>query len=473
MNLSSAISTALGGLGDTTRRLGIASGNIANATTEGYAARRAVTEDGPAPRVVAARRTDPQLTALRRGADSEAAAAKVRAEALVRLADGVGEYGDAGSLAERSAALGRAFSALGDDPASLARQENAASAARDLAKGFREAEAGVRGVRAGADAAIGRLVAGINDDLAEIATLNRRVVRARALGQDATALEERRESRIDAIGAALPLRLQDRPDGSVEVRTAEGVLLAEREARRLDFTPAPAVTPAMTRAGGALSGLRIGERDVTPGGGSAQAVEGGALAAHFAVRDDLAPALQADLDAAAADLMARFEAPGLDPTLAAGAAGLFTDRVDPLGAPPPPGLAGRLEVNAALDGTPWRLRDGLGAAAPGPAGASVLPRALAAALAERRPGPDGTLADASGPLAAIAERASLARIDAEDAETAAATTRATQAEAEGAVRGVDAEAELAHLVTLERAFAANARVLETTSRMLDALESIK
>ncbi len=75
------------------------------------------------------------------------------------------------------------------------------------------------------------------------------------------------------------------------------------------------------------------------------------------------------LDGMARDLYERFADPALDPTIAAGDPGLFTDRGAAFDPADEVGLAGRIAVNAAVDpaqgGQSWRLRDGIYAAAPG------------------------------------------------------------------------------------------------------------
>ena len=73
------------------------------------------------------------------------------------------------------------------------------------------------------------------------------------------------------------------------------------------------------------------------------------IAGHFQVRDQITLTMQDQLDRFAADLIARFEDPTVDPTLAAGDAGLFTDAGGVLNPANLEGLAGRLVLNPLAD----------------------------------------------------------------------------------------------------------------------------
>jgi len=273
-----------------------------------------------------------------------------------------------------------------------------------------------------------------------------------------------------------------RAGGVIELTTAEGLFLADTRAERIAFTPTPIITAPMRYDGGAgaLSGLTLNGVDITPGGPGTQAISGGALAGQFAIRDAIAPEFSDRADALAADLIGRLSAPGLDPTLAPGAPGLFTDAgaaYDPLSLP---GLAGRIRLNAAADpqagGDPALIRDGLGAAAPGPAGNGDLPRALLDALTSigsttAVPGLPSALSFGDT-VAGLAELTAVARVSAEGEVTAVSSSRETLAAAEAGAIGVDSDAELQALIQIEQAYAANVQVIQTAARMLDELMEI-
>lgn len=143
------------------------------------------------------------------------------------------------------------------------------------------------------------------------------------------------------------------------------------------------------------------------------------------------------------------------------------------------GLSARLDLNASVDparnGLLTRLRDGLGAVSPGPAGRSDHLLALQRALSDLRTPASGAFTAAPKSLSALAalavDRISQTRLDAE-ADATRATARAATLQQLQAADGVDTDAELQDLMQIEKAYAANARVLQTVDDMLATLLGI-
>jgi flagellar hook-associated protein 1 FlgK len=231
----------------------------------------------------------------------------------------------------------------------------------------------------------------------------------------------------------------------------------------------------MTQALGGLSGITINGRPYDTAG-SASPILGGTLGGLFALRDELAVAAQGKLDAVARDLVERFSASGLDPSLLPGAPGLFTDAGAAFLPTDETGLAGRLRLNAAADpdqgGALFRLRDGLGAATPGPPGYGALLSALHAALAGARPLSStgfapGTrsFADLAGDLMSDSSALRLAA-EADQSFSGARLTALTDLEAQN---GIDTDQEMQALLVIEKNYAANAKVIQTVNDMIDTL----
>lgn len=489
MSIASALTNALTGLTATAKLAEVSSGNLANALTEGYAARRASLA-ASAPAGVGSgvsvigieRAAQPELTSARRIADGDLAGGQTRLDALVRLERSLGEVGGADSLAVRVRTFESALRQLAETPELAPRQSAAVEAARGLAVKLNRISTESARVRQTADTEVARQVEEVNTALGKIAALNRQIQMFSASGRDAVSLVDERERLIDRVASIVPIREQPRANGVVEIATAQGLMLADTRAQRIEFTPTPVIAPAMRYDGGtgALSGLTLNGVDITPGGPGPQAVTGGALAGHFAVRDRIAVAVADRADALAGDLIGRVAAPGLDPTLAPGEPGLFTDD----GAAHDPanlaGLAGRIRLNAAVDpatgGDPARLRDGIGAATPGPATDASLPRALLDALTARAsvtpvPGLSPALSFSES-AAGVIELAAIERVSAESEAAAFASARETLAVAEAGSIGVDSDAELQAMIQIEQAYAANAQVIQTAARMLDRLLEI-
>ncbi|MDO8882678.1 flagellar basal body rod C-terminal domain-containing protein, partial [Pseudotabrizicola sp.] len=167
---------------------------------------------------------------------------------------------------------------------------------------------------------------------------------------------------------------------------------------------------------------------------------------------------------------------GVDTTLAPGAAGLFTDiggGFDPLDEV---GLAGRIRINALVvpeqGGALWRLRDGLGAATPGPGGFAAHLTSLASSLSAPRTQVSGGLSigarSLSGFASDIASLQSVARLGAESG-TAFATARSDTLRSALLRDGVDTDQEMQNLLLIEQAYAANAKVVQTVDDMIKIL----
>jgi flagellar hook-associated protein 1 FlgK len=227
----------------------------------------------------------------------------------------------------------------------------------------------------------------------------------------------------------------------------------------------------MTLASTALSGLTIDGRSA--GSDGVDSLSGGAIGAAFTLRDQTLPTFGARLDAMARDLIERFEDPDTDPTVGATDPGLLTDdgaRLDPADTV---GLASRIKINDDVHAESLSLlRDGVGATAPGPAGDSAQIRRWLGALGEARSlsvgGRSGSAATLAGGLAA---EVGAQRLAAEENESFANARWSTLRESELA-GGVNSDQELQMLLQIEKAYAANARVIATVDQMLQRLLEI-
>lgn len=484
MSMSSTLSSALSGLNVSSRQAELVSSNIANATTEGYARRELQitarsSGSGQGVEIVGTQRiTNAALTGDRRIAQAGAANSDVRADFLARVEAAIGDPGEDGSLTARIAEFDSALIAAASRPDTDSRLAEVVQTGAQLARHLNDATAMVQDARSRADSTISQQVSRLNDTLKGLADMNRQIQRLTALDRDASALMDKRQQMIDGISDLVPLREVDRGQGQIALYTTGGaVLLDGGRPATVGFTASGLVTPEMTLASGGLSGLTVNGKPVgtEPGG----LMAGGAIAAQFALRDQIAPDAQAALDAVARDLVERFAPPGPDTTLGATDAGLFTDNGAALDPADEVGLAGRLDINALVDpdrgGALWRVRDGLGAAAPGPAGASTLLVALQDALAQgRQPASGGVtpgLRGHAGFAGEIVSQIAQDRLGAE-AEASYTTARADALTVEELEGGVDTDRELQDLLVIEKAYAANARVIQTVGDLIDILLGI-
>jgi flagellar hook-associated protein 1 FlgK len=482
MSISSALSNATSGLSVASRRADVVSNNIANALTPGFAKRNVhvsakvlagngagVQFDG------VTRAVDSALTGDRRLAESASSRDQVVASAYASFNSALGEPDDSFSLFAQYQNLESSLRSLSQTPESQSLQAQTLDAAKALISKFHDLSGQAQSARLNADGQIAQEVDVINNTLKEIEKLNTAISAASAGGRDATALEDQRKVLIDQVSQSIPVREVQRDRGKVDLITDEGVFLIAGTAREITFSRANTIGPDESLAGGDLSGLSVDGADITPGGGGSFAIGQGSLAGLFAVRDQVAPDFQTKLDGLARDMIERFE--GIDPTLAAGSPGLFTDAGAAFDPTAEIGVSARIAINAAADpdqgGAAWRLRDGLGAVAQGPAGAAGIITAGLDALTALKAPPAGTgqsgFLSAANVAANVTSSIGQARITSETQLAASSARTQSLIDAEQSATAVDSDQELQKLLLIEQAFAANARVIQTADEMMRRL----
>ncbi|MCV6597409.1 MAG: flagellar hook-associated protein FlgK [Mangrovicoccus sp.] len=484
MSLSSALSNAISGMTAASRSTDIIASNLANAMTEGYRTRELEVTSrwqgtgGGVQIVGVTRHVDQVALQDRRNADADLARIDTQTGFLGLLEARIGLPGEPGSLDDRLAQLDAAMISAISGPDSESRLGEVVERLKDVTTHLGDLSDFVQDSRARADAAIAKDVATVNTALQQIEDLNGKIRRYTAAGEDVSSLLDQRQQLIDSMAEIIPVRELDRGEGVVALMTPQGAMLLDGKAAQLNFTPATAMDAGLSLAGGQLSGISIGDTPINLGE-APHDLDGGRLAANFDIRDEFGPDAQAQLDAVARDLIERFADPALDSTLAPGDPGLLTDSggaFDPL---TELGLAGRIEVNAAVDpaqgGELWRLRDGLQASSAGPIGDANLLTALRDAFqADRVP--------ASGNFSGIARSAqSLSsdmlsslggQLQSLEVELSFVTTQHAallQIELEN---GVDTDQEMQKLLVIEQAYAANARVIQVIDEMFTILSRI-
>ena len=480
MSLSSSLSTAISGLNVTARRAEIVSSNIANASTPGYAVRSLeVTsqQNGGGVRAVSVTRSsDPILLAQRRSSDAEYQAASARADFHRGLASAIGQPQDPNSLGASVVRLETALVDAASRPESPAALTEIANEGQRLATKINLISAQIGEARQNADTQIGLTVTRLNAALEQVADINKEIVQMTGQGRETASLQDQRQQVIDQIAQEIPLTEVDRGRGQLALYTAGGLTLLDgSNVAEFGFSSRAMITPDLSVGAGTLSQLTVNGREVDALA-DRSFVGGGRLAALFEVRDAIAPAAQGQIDAVARDFIDRFQSVSADPTLATGDAGLFTDgggNFDPL---LELGVAGRINFTPLADpaqgGDISLLRDGLGAAVQGPVGDATQLQRLAQALADGRATVSGGFTGASRSAAILTSdllsMASVELADQETRESFAASLNQTL-RTEELRNGVDTDTEMRQLLVIEQAYAANARIIETISEMLDTL----
>lgn len=480
MSLSSALSNALSGLTASARGASVISSNLTNAMTEGYAARgltlssRSWGADGGVSVEGITRRVDQALLGERRGADAELSASEVQNRYLARISAVAGDPTDAHSLTALLAEFESTLIAAAALPESEIRLTAVADAAADVANGLNKLSSTVQSLRAEADRSVNTQVQRLNDALGEVETLNRSIIAARGQGREHAGLLDQRQALIDEISTIVPVKELPRDMGSVALVTPGGAVLLDGEAAEVSFTPRNTVAAHMTVENGLLGGLSVNGSaiDVGPDG----PISGGALGATFLVRDQTLTAVQGELDTIALDLIQRFET-GVDPTLPPDASGLFTD--SGAVASSATGIAGRIALNATVDpskgGEVWRLRDGLSATSPEASGNSEILQAMLDGLSATKAPATTSLGAVERDLATLFSdfhsALGLRESNAEQ-QTSFASARQSELKEMELSFGVDTDAELQHLLMVEQAYAANAKIIQAVDEMLQRLMEI-
>ncbi len=511
MSLDLALTIARSGLASIQRNLAQTAQNIANAETPGYT-RKTVPQQAMAVADLplglrnadAGRAVDTALVNQLNGSRGTVAAATVR-EALLRgIEQAHGAAGDGATLGDAVSALGDAFTLLRAAPADAGQQHAVLVAATTVTTRLGDLSRAIGTARQQAQDGIVQEVASANAALREIATLTLQI-RANPAGGSAD-LEDQRDRAIGSLGESLEVQAVHRPNGEVMLIARGGIVLPLDPDRDVLGTAQATAGPETYRgAGGSLPGITLNGSDVTG------QVTGGRLGEYLALWDRVLPRYQAETDLVAANLADRFARQGLV---------LFTD-ADGTTVPDPAqpyagsaqiGLAGRLRLGQAVTAAPRLLRDGTDVVAgspggpmggptaftPNPAdgpagftglldrvldyslGAEAAPGVAWAAIAGAGLGPDGTLRSPFAPSATLAGYANAVTVAQLGDRAAATAAKAGAAGLQGALEarfaagsGVDVDAEMAGMVTLQTAYAANAKVISTLQSMWDALFAAK
>ncbi|MDD9738279.1 flagellar hook-associated protein FlgK [Marinovum sp. SP66] len=481
MSFSGSLSNALSGLRVSSLAAEIVSSNLANATNAAYATRdleisvRARGAAGGVGVVGVTRSVDPTLMGEWRRARASTAELSTGNGYLARVEQVFGTPETPGSLADLMTRFEAALVSAAARPDLSIRLDAAVSSAGAVAGALRATSSELQALRTEIDGRIGQTVTDLNAHLARLADLNSRIISAEASGAPSQSLHDLRQDGIDKISEIVPLRVFPRDNGAVALVSTTGTVLLDGVAAGIDFSATNAVTEFRTLANGGLSGLSVDGFDI-PASGAASRIGGGSLAALFDLRDETLPGYQTEIDALARNLVDRFQDSGLDPTLGAGEAGLFTDAGQAFDPVNETGLARRIALNPQVDpeagGASWRLRDGLQAAAPGNSGDGTVLLSMIDRLTEARTVASGSQIGLSGTAASLTATllsGVAAELTGNEDRLSYAAARSTELTEQKLRSGVDTDTELQKLMQIEKAYAANAQVLRTVDEMIEVL----
>ncbi|WP_296640164.1 FlgK family flagellar hook-associated protein [Roseinatronobacter sp.] len=475
MSLGIATNTAMGGIRMTALGTRLVAENLANAEVDGYGVRSLV----PSSLLVnnrnmpIQREVNPVVLGAARRAESAHLHTEIRHAGMVDLERTFGLPGESGSLNSLVTQLDSSLRQAASMPDSDAALHSVAQDAGRLVAKFNATESAIQSLRQQADDAVAVDINMLNSSLDRVAALNVEIQRQTLLGGNTHGLMDERQRVTSEIARIIPITEIPRDNDRIMLLAANGQILADLTHAEFGFTPSIGLVAGASLSNGAASPVSL---DGRPLAADSPVLGSGRVGANLAIRDEIAPRAQTRLDTLAYDLLKRFSGPDADASLAPNALGMFTlDGVTTLPAMAD-GLAGRMQLSARINPDTgeglWRLRSGLNAAAPGPSLDPANLNTLSAVLEKATSLQSGTPARAySDHVASQVSALATARLGEESSLTFTMAQHAALQE-ELAAQGVDTDRQMQNLLTLERAYAANARVLSAIDQMMRNLLEI-
>jgi flagellar hook-associated protein 1 FlgK len=499
VSLGSALSIASGGLANINAQFQLISQNVANAATPGYAAevstQHALTADGVGIGVHAGPATlliDKALQASVIQQSAVVSGAQTTQTALQAIDSVLGTPGSGADLGSLLGNLKNSFSTLLTDPGNQAQQSALVSSAATLAQGINTISVAYSAQRQAAQNGIESAVQALNSQLKTIGALSDQIIALKPTSQGTADLENQRNAAVQSLSALLDVKTTELANGDLSLFTPGGLTLPTRTGAGA-FSISSASTPAGSfYPGGGIPPITLGGIDVT------NQITGGTIGANVQLRDTILPTDQAELDEFSQGMSLRFAQQGLT---------LFTDAAGnvPTGGGTPAqigyvGYAATIQVNPAVTSTPSLVRDGTNVdgtgtftpnPASGPAGFAALIKQIVNATFGTHTQGGAPLSDfnttglgASGSLTAPFNGNAVTLADfatdlvSAQARQSAGTTNnlATEQALQtslsskmSAVSGVNMDTEMSHMLTLQNAYSANARVIAAVQSMFTQL----
>lgn len=503
MSMTSALSIASSGLANINAQMGLLSQNIANAATPGYATEIGSQQDVTAGGIGMGVRSglpslaiDRTLLATVIQQNATVSGLQTTQTALQAIDSVLGTPGQGTDLGSLLGNLRNSFSALANEPANQTRQSAVAAAASTLAQGINGLGAAYTAQRQSAQNDLQGAVATLGDSLGSIGRLSSQIIAGKAAGQSTVDLENQREAAVQTVSALVSIRTTRQPNGDLSVFTPAGLALPTAEGATVFAIGPGSTAPGAFYPGGGLSGITLNGADVT------NQLAGGRIGADITLRDATLPTSQSQLDEFAHGLGTRFAQQGL---------ALFTDGSGALpsggGVPVQAGYVGFsavIQVNPAVTANPGLVRDGTDAIIASPGGATDFspnpaggPAGFSGLIARiinftfgsqvqsgvAQPGLNSVGLGASGDLTApflatgsltdfavnmVAAQARQSATVSSDLTTESAVQGALTAKM-AAKSGVNMDTELSHMLTLQNAYGANARIINVLQQMFTQL----
>ncbi|MGY4464452.1 flagellar hook-associated protein 1 FlgK [Bradyrhizobium sp. LB9.1b] len=350
MNLTAALESARSSLMTSGIQSSVISRNIAGATATGYSRKLTVLDNHPGAGVYVA--------AIQRAASSglytnvlTATSSSTKQSAIY---DGLQKIAastvddpelDQSPTAQLNA-LKKALQQYANAPDNTTLAQAAVASAKDMATALNQATQTVQSVREGADADMNTSVQNINQLLSQFQSVNTAIVKGTISGDDVTDYLDQRDSIVSKLSQELGVTMSIRPNGDAALYADSGVVLFDKTARAVSFSPTNAYTAGTTGNAVYIDGVPV------TGANSVMPLKSGKLAGLAELRDNATVTYQSQLDEVARGLVDAFKEVDQSGAALPDVPGLFTYP----GAPAMPasatvsvGLAGLISVAASVD----------------------------------------------------------------------------------------------------------------------------
>lgn len=450
MSLYNVLNTARRALSASQYGINITGHNLANATTPGYTRQRVNLApvrgmEGPygviggGVEVVGLERLrDAIIDATYRREVSFRSNIDFQRGILEQIEAAVAELTPAG-VSNALSGLFDAWSELATNPAGLTQRDGVRQAASVLIQRLNNIAVRFSQIVTEVESNLGADIKRFNQIVAEIANLNRAIVKAEALGTPAADLRDARDAALDRLAELMEIRTVEQDDGSVTVIAGDAILVDRATYREIEFR----------LAGTTYSIHYVGEPIQLY-------VSGGRIGGELEILNAIIPGVTAELDAFVHTLVTEVNNLHRAGTTLSGATGI--DFFDP---------AGVTAATIRLSNEVQASRENVVAGFTGMPGDGD----VANAIAELRNTPLATHGGDTLPGAYAAFNARLG-LQIENAQNviAAQDSLITQLEQRRlSVSGVSTEEELVMLMEYQHAYLAAARVVMTADELLRSL----
>lgn len=470
--LFGVLDVAARGLLTTQRGIRTTGHNIANVNTPGYSRQRQVLAAAPpilyptghlgtgVEQLSIERVTDVLVQAQLLQQNASFASTDTQAQALARVEEVLNEQ-DVEGIGAALSAFYAAFSALASSPIPGAEAEREAvrAAAQSLIDTLNAADSQLRGQQRDADRSIGGLLSEVNALAENINALNREIVRQEATAP-ANDLRDQREELVRELATKVGVKTFEESNGALVVMLPFGLPLVEGGKAWTLTTSADLSNPFDPSFSQVLHTDGVMNTDITGEVGS------GELGGLLRVRDTILPAAIRSLDTIAYNLNVTVNSVH---NLGVGLDGTIGDFFTAL--PAVEDAARDLTLDANILANTDAIAAGLTVSSGDNRNAQALADLRTTAAAIYLPGdPPGP---ASGPTRSVTDL--VASVVADVGQQARTMNQASLREERAVqtledrreeVSGVSLDEEVTHLIQLEAAFQANARVLSSVDRLL-------